>query len=133
EEKFASDANMSRLGFITQPESNRNPDGLPIGLVVDDDPDGVSTALVKRSFLGVVDETPAPRLTNRWLGLTCAACHTADIEYGENVIRIDGGAAMADVQTFLSELSGALAATVENDEAFERFAKAVLEKAGTGY
>lgn len=133
-ERFALGANLERLRFIAQaPTAGRNPDGLPIGLVVDDNPRTVNEPNIKRSFLGPeFDGHDASKLTNRWLGLTCAACHTANVQYGDTAIRIDGGAAMADVQRFLAELSDALSATLANDAAFERFARAVLEKAGTG-
>lgn len=135
EERFASDANMERYRFITQPaDQQRNPDALPIGLVVDDNPATVNDPHVKRSFIGPEYERLKPAdLTNRWLGLTCAACHTANIEYKGNVIRVDGAPAMADVQTFLSDLSAAVTATAQDDAVLERFARVVLEKTGTGY
>lgn len=134
-EKFASAANMERLRFIPQPPSkDRNPDGLPIGFVKDDNPKTVREPNIKRSFLGPEFERLKPAdLTNKWLGLTCAACHTGNIQSGMTVIRIDGGAAMADVQSFLSELSDAVTATLKDNEALERFAREVLEKTGTGY
>jgi hypothetical protein len=135
DERLSSDGNMERLRFISQPaDDDRNRDGLPIGFVVDDNPQTVMEPNIKRAFLGPEFERQKPtELTNRWLGLTCAACHTANIEYQGKTVRIDGGAALADVQSFLSELSEAVTATVENDAAFERFAREVLEKAGTGY
>ena len=126
---------MERLRFISQlPDANRNPDGLPIGLVMDDNPKTVNEPNIKRSFLGpeFARQKPAD-LTNRWLGVTCAACHTANIQHGDKTIRIDGGATMADMQTFLAELSAALNATLANDVSLERFARVVLEKTGTGY
>ena len=133
-ERFASAANMERLRFISQaPSKDRNPDGLPIGFVVDDNPQTVNEPNIKRSFLGPEFKADKPiQLTNRWLGLTCAACHTGSIEYGKTVLRIDGGPAMADVQKFLVELSEAVSGTLGNNVAFERFARSVLERAGTG-
>ncbi|MEM7018665.1 MAG: di-heme-cytochrome C peroxidase, partial [Pseudomonadota bacterium] len=64
--------------------------------------------------------------TSAWLGLTCAACHTADIEYEGSTIRVDGGPAMIDHESFLSGLASALRATHEDTEKFTRFAKRVL-------
>ena len=134
-ERFASDANLDRLRFVPQQaDEKRNPDRLPIGLVVDDNPATVTDPTIKRAFIGPEYGRQKPTdLTNRWLGLTCAACHTANIEYSGKVIRIDGGAAMADVQTFLSELATAVTNTAKDDEILERFARLVLEKTGTGY
>lgn len=127
---FRSDSNMNRLRFIPQPPNrNRNPDGLPIGFVKDDNP---STVMItaKRPFLGrqYADEN-YPR-TNAWLGLTCAACHTNRIEYKGAMIHVDGGPALADVEQFLKDLAQALRTTYEDKQAFERFAKLVLRDSG---
>lgn len=133
-DRVASDANMERLRFIPQPATERNPDGLPIGFVKDDNPKTVKEPNIKRAFLGPEFERLKPAdLTNRWMGITCAACHTANIQFGDKTMRIDGGAAMADVQTFLAELSDAVTATLADDVVFDRFAREVLEKTGTGY
>ena len=101
--------------------------------MVDDNPQTVTELNIKRSFLGPEFEGQDPRTDESLAGTTCAACHTANIHYGEKVIRIDGGAAMADVQAFLVELSDALSSAIRNDIAFERFAHVVMEKSGTGY
>ncbi len=131
-ESFRSNENMERLRFIPQlPNTDRNPDGLPIGFVKDDNPDTVLDYSAKRSFLGShFNRRSYTVLTNAWLGLTCAACHTAQIEYGSKAIRIDGGPAMADVERFLRELSAALNATHEHDDALDRFARVVLKDTG---
>ena len=77
-----------------------------------------------------------------WLGVTCAACHTTQIEYQEKKIRIDGAPTMADVNQFLWDLQSALRATyedgVKNGDKFKRYAanfprewdKALLERLG---
>jgi hypothetical protein len=132
QERFASDANLERLGFITQTrDDERNPDGLPIGFTKDDNPQTVFEPNIKRSFLGSeFNSRNSAVLTNAWLGLTCAACHTGQIEHGGKLIRIDGGPALADVQTFLAELSEALKATHENADVLERFARIVLKDTG---
>src|SRR5262245_39871244 len=131
QDRFASAANLERLRFISQDRSDRNPDGLPIGFVKDDNPDTINDELIKRSFLGPeFNSRGGAVLTNAWLGLSCAACHTTQIEYQGQAIRVDGGPALADVQTFLSELSDALKATRDKPDVLERFARIVLKDTG---
>lgn len=132
QERFASAANMERLRFIPQvPAKDRNPDGLPIGFVKDDNPDTVVDQSIKRSFLGSdFNIRNGTVLTNAWLGLTCAACHTAQIEHEGQPIRIDGAPALADVQTFLAELSAAVTATHNRADVLDRFARIVLKDTG---
>ena len=67
-EGFYADG-LKRHGFIPNPRHRKfNPDGLPVGWVLDKDK------------------------TGRWIGLTCAACHTNQIEFGGTLMQIDGGA-----------------------------------------
>jgi hypothetical protein len=41
---------------------------------------------------------------NGWLGITCSACHTRQIEVNGTQYRVDGGPALADFQRFLADL-----------------------------
>jgi len=60
------------------------------------------------------------------LGMTCAACHTREIDVGGKPYRIDGGPAFADFQRFLADLDRAVGALTTRPAAFRRFAAAVL-------
>jgi hypothetical protein len=66
--------------------------------------------------------------------MTCAACHTGQIEYQKDgstrQLRIDGAPANADFQLFLTELTAAARETSRDAGRFDAFAKAVL---GAGY
>lgn len=124
EELFRSDAHMERLRFIPQPKGDRNPHCLPIGFVLDDNPENVFD--IKRAFLGENYASQDYPRTNAWLGLTCAACHTARIETPKGSITIDGGPAMADVETFLESLTRSLESTHKDPARMHRFAKRVL-------
>jgi hypothetical protein len=64
--------------------------------------------------------------TTRWLGLTCAACHTAQIEHGGKAVRVDGGPSLSDFTGFSERLVEALLDTAEEQERFDRFAGRVL-------
>lgn len=68
---------VAQFGFIADGRHEYNPDGLPIGIAKDVDPNG-----------------------NEFFGLSCAACHTQQITYQGKVIRIDGGRANAEMNWF---------------------------------
>jgi len=100
--RFADPQFLRSLGYLSRSaEPSRNPDGLPIGFVRDGD----------------------------FLGLTCAACHTTQINFQGRAWLIDGAPTLADFEKFLRELTRALEATSTDDVKFQRFASAVL---GTG-
>ena len=100
---FRDDANMLKLGYLLEDKNAKwNPDGLPVGFVKD-----------------------VGRRRN-WLGFNCAACHTSQIDYKGVSYRIDGGAALADVQAFLSGVTDALKATRDKEDKFLRFSGKIL-------
>ena len=112
-ERFAAPEYLARYGFIPAPRSAANPDGLPVGFAVD--------------TLRPEDGAPRPEVV---VGLSCAACHTGQIEYRGRAIRIDGGPAMTDLATFQAQMGVALVLTAESDPRFDRFAGRVLATEG---
>ncbi len=98
ENLFNQPENILRFGFIPDVTSETNPSGLPLGFAQNKD----------------------------YMGPTCAACHTQQIRYGDRIIRIDGGQAMADLPLFLIEMTRAMVATLDNEEKFARFQERVL-------
>ncbi len=62
--------------------------------------------------------------------MTCAACHTAQLEYKKDdvtyALRLDGAPTNADFQSFLSDLTAAARATVADTGRFSVFARAAL-------
>lgn len=104
EDAFRSDANINRYRYLTNvATSYYNPDGLPVGMTRYDDPQGEA-----------------------WVGFTCAACHTAQIDYKGSKMRIDGAPALADHTAFHGGLIDALEKTGTEDAKFDRFATKVL-------
>ncbi len=97
ETPFRDNGNMSKFRYLVQKPGPGNPDGLPVGFVKDDGD--------KRG----------------WLGLTCAACHTSQLNYEGVGYRIDGGAAGSDVGAFLVELTEAMKVTRDDSAKFKRF------------
>lgn len=96
--------NLDRFYFLPNPVG-ANPDGLPVGIVKDDD----------------------------HLGLTCAACHTNQLVYGGITYQIDGAPADADLYAFLASLAKSVGATSRSvtDPKFLRFAARVLGSGNT--
>src|SRR6185436_18484541 len=77
-ELVRSDANMERLRYLLETPSPANPDGLPVGFAKD------------------VDQATG----KAWMGLTCAACHSNQIDTGKASLRIDGAPTLADTFSF---------------------------------
>ena len=101
-ELFRSDKNMRKYRYLPQPPSWDNEDGLPIGFVRDE-------------YLG-----------KAYVGLTCAACHSNQINYKGVGIRIDGAPPLSDVGSMLENLAVALQTTASNEEKFQRLAKKIV-------
>lgn len=98
EQLFRDDAHLTRLGFITDNASKFNPDALPVGFSRDEG--GHNTA---------------------WIGLTCAACHTGQVNINGKKIRIDGGQSLINYTQFEIELLASIKATLAQSEKWERF------------
>jgi mono/diheme cytochrome c family protein len=120
-ELFSAPANLARFGFLYSPEQMLavyqppayNPGNLPVG------------------FTHHKDNLSGDAL----LDVTCAACHTGQLEYRGTALRVDGGQAMhAFASTaageFAPELIAAMVVTYIDPFTFDRFAKRVL---GTRY
>ncbi|HYP04748.1 MAG TPA: di-heme-cytochrome C peroxidase [Bryobacteraceae bacterium] len=104
QELFRSDENINRYRYMPQKKTRSNPDGLPVGMVLD-------------TYKG-----------KKFMGFTCAACHCSQVNYNGVGIRIDGGPGAADMDTFMKDLAAAMSATKDNPAKLERFMKAVEEK-----
>ncbi len=103
---FADSAYLQRFGLIPADGPHPlNPGGLPIGFALD---------------------TRTTATTGPDLGLTCAACHTADVTVEGRQIRIDGGAANFDFDSFYAALADAVTRTFFDQAAFEKFAGRLL-------
>lgn len=120
---FLSDGNLQRLGYLGAYVSKSNPFGLPLGFTVDEEPGSAANVMCdtfpKACEGGVMQQ--------KWVGMTCAACHTNDIEYADKRIRVEGAPTLADFQGFGEEFLAALQATFDDQAKFDRFARAVLQ------
>lgn len=97
---FNSHENSERMGLLVDPvDLKNNPDNLPVGVAK--------------------SEIKSGTLKGTYVGLTCAACHTNQIEYKGTQIRIDGGnASRFDTLLWLKTLSASVEAPLNNPALF---------------
>jgi len=57
-----------------------------------------------------------------YVGMNCAACHTREIEVTGTRYRLDGGPAIVDFQTLLTDIDDAVGKVLASDKAFAAFA-----------
>ncbi|NQZ59814.1 MAG: hypothetical protein HRT88_20370, partial [Lentisphaeraceae bacterium] len=105
ENLFSDKNNMLKFGFIPQIKSLLNPDALPIGFA--------ASTFDKK---------------DKWLGLSCSACHTNQINYKGTAMLVDGAPALADISMFNTELAAAMQRTFDNDHKFSRFSRYILRE-----
>ena len=104
---FLCDTNMDYFRYLPQKKTSFNPNALAVGFT-------------KEEYKG-----------KDYFGFTCAACHTAQVNFQGRALRIDGGPAMADMVGFLKDLEKSLASTApdrsrSSNPRFERFADNVI-------
>ncbi|WP_417672320.1 di-heme-cytochrome C peroxidase [Roseibium sp.] len=114
-------ANLARLGYLPNPASLANSEGLPVGFVIDHD---------RRRTADLMCDTFPETCRSRtmrepWIGLNCSACHTMEITSNGTRFRVDGGPALAEFDTLVNDTEDALRATVGDTARFQSFATAV--------
>lgn len=102
EKKFKSDEIYHKYRYLPQDASFFNRDALAVGFTMDTYKD------------------------KDYIGYTCAACHTGQINYKGTAVRIDGGPAMADMVGYLEEMEDALVKTRDDVNKRERFIANVI-------
>lgn len=114
-----SDDNVRRWGYL--PYVNNAGHALPVGFAEDSATPPAQlteTALTWRKTPLKSDAT--------WVGMNCAACHTAEITYKGKTLRVDGGPALSNFELLLADMRAALTATQADPARFDRFATQVL-------
>jgi hypothetical protein len=92
--------NLTRYGYLLN-EASSHP-GLPVGFAV------------------------ASTVNGETLGMTCAACHTRQIIAQGKTYRVDGGPAIVDIHSFLSDLEAAVGKLLKEPSTFDAFAHTLL-------
>ncbi|QDT16758.1 di-heme-cytochrome C peroxidase [Alienimonas californiensis] len=125
--RFAHPDHLERYGLIPPDGRNAlNPDGLPIGFAVEPGP----TAAGIDTSLSADLERASPG--ERWVGLTCAACHTADATVRGRSVRLDGAPARFDFDSFYRDFAAAVQKTLYDPARFERFADQIVGPVAEG-
>lgn len=91
---------LTRFRWLNQRATPNNRDALPVGFSRHDDE----------------------------VGLTCAACHTGQINYQGTAMRIDGAPSLIDVNGFFVAIEQALAQTISDDAKLGRFAAGLSKR-----
>lgn len=116
QQRFAAPEYLARFGFLIDPSQRptpNNPGNLPVGFA-------------RHLNAGSQDE---------FLDITCAACHTGELRFNGQAVRIDGGSAQHVLPSSVPTLRGgsfgqalvaSLTSTYYNPWKFERFARNVL-------
>src|SRR6185312_165851 len=107
QELIRSDNLMNvRYRYLPRKATSNNPDALPIGMVKD-------------NYKGL-----------NFMGFTCAACHTGQVNYKGTGIRIDGAPSMADMDTLLADMAAALREANTKPEVQAKFIQDVKDLKG---
>ncbi|HWT67799.1 MAG TPA: di-heme-cytochrome C peroxidase [Pseudomonas sp.] len=116
QDRFAAPEYLARFGFLVDPSqkpTENNPGNLPVGFARHQNPGSTDT----------------------FLDITCAACHTGELRFKGQAVRIDGGTAQHVLPSSVPTLKGgsfgqalvaSLVSTYYNPWKFERFARKVL-------
>jgi hypothetical protein len=98
---------------------------LPVGFAIDASSDTSYEKTKLRWFDGQQDQ-------EQWVGLNCAACHTGQMTYRGQTVRVDGAPSLFDFQSFLEAFDLALTQTRDaaapgaDASRWDRFATRVL-------
>ncbi|MDN3220735.1 di-heme-cytochrome C peroxidase [Pseudomonas nunensis] len=116
QQRFAAPEYLARFGFLIDPAQKatpNNPGNLPVGFARHQNPGS----------------------QEQFLDITCAACHTGELRFKGQAVRIDGGTAQHVLPSSVPTLRGgsfgqalvaSLVSTYYNPWKFERFARNVL-------
>lgn len=99
--------NLERFGLLPGEKSERNPDGLPVG---------ITTNTVQFGDRKI-----------EMFGFNCAACHTSDLHYQGKVVRVEGGAGLFYVDALGDAIGNSLEATLKNPKEFMAFLQRYLK------
>ncbi|WP_455220478.1 di-heme-cytochrome C peroxidase [Kaarinaea lacus] len=105
DELFSRRSHIKKFNYLIKNETDGDVADLPLGFAIEPVDNG-----------------------DDWVGYTCAACHTNEIEYKGYRIRVDGAPALSDFAGFIDTLKDAVQATLQDSDKFDRFAKRVVGK-----
>jgi processive rubber oxygenase RoxA-like protein len=101
-----SPENLQKLGFLVEPAGQNNPDGLAVGLY---------------KLAVNFDDGKLKCWKGNWLGLGCAGCHTGQVNYRGQQIRIEGGPAHINIDGFVDQIKKSIGGILQNQQAGASF------------
>lgn len=104
---FSSPQIQVRYGLLPDNDPTYNPDQLPIGIVKEIVPDQYVNTLGQGQ--------------KEWASLSCAACHTGQLEYKGTALRIDGGEGLWRFEQWSQDFLYSLVLTSALPPKFDRF------------
>jgi len=119
---FADPAYLASFGYIPGPGGREN--SLPIGFAIDRQPDEGLPRTGLRWYAGQPGNSKST--VEPWLGFNCSACHTAQLSYQGQPIRIDGGPGLGDFDALIKAADTALIETRDDPAKWARFVAKVL-------
>jgi hypothetical protein len=115
---FLADEHIAKFRYLPRPGK------LPVGFVIDETDDEALSVTRLRWKSG-------QKANEQWVGFNCAACHTGELTFNGNRIRVEGAPTLADFQGFMETLNRSLMQTQSEGAKFARFATRVLGPADT--
>ena len=118
---FLDPAHIKTFRYLPNPATGWKDDecpfdlSLPLGFTVDCQSD--------KGLSGRLRWKAAQSDREAWVGMNCAACHTAEMTFKGTTFRADGGPALANFQSLIATLNLALHNTLSDADKFERFAQ----------
>ena len=138
-ERLMDPTYMSRLGFLANPVESYDPDDVSLDWVdtgglseiradANNNPDQLPVGFTRTR--GWIDYA-GDRAVRDVIGFNCAACHTGQLNFRGQGIRIDGGPALTDLGKFRLASGYAMGLTLKLPTRFNRFANNVLGEGHT--
>jgi hypothetical protein len=105
--RFASPAIQASYGLLPDSDPKYNKDQMPVGIVRN---------IVQNSYVENLGEG-----TKEWASISCAACHTGQLLYKGNAMRIDGGQSFWNFDKWSNDMVFSLMVTTAVPAKFARF------------
>jgi hypothetical protein len=121
DQPFLADEHLASFRFL--PRTTSFGARLPVGFAIDQRDDSGLSFTKLRWFEGQGSD-------EKWIGMNCSACHTAQMTHAGRTVTVDGGPSLVDFQAFIEAVDAALTATRADPAKWDRFAARILPKAG---
>jgi hypothetical protein len=106
-ERFAAPNVQARYGLLPDNDTRYNKDLMPVGIV--------------KNIVQDADVETLGEGQKEWASISCAACHTGQLTYKGNAMRIDGGQSFWNFETWSTDMVFSLLLTTTVPTRFERF------------